>query len=295
MTVTARKLYFELDPAVPDPILSRMEESFFSAIRLSNGTFKTTRSNRLDNVNAMVIDYLLAEGIRPRAFLDIAASSGRGTAEWIAALRGAGFEPEVTATDLCLSGYLVDLTPGFAALVDREGRPLQFEVLGRAFRPWKRRLDYVTGYVLVSRLMRAAFRRAFRPDRLRAEARGVRPISLVSPRVAGNTDITFVDDDVTQDTARGLAGRFDLARATNILNLEYFPRDRLARAAAILRRRLRGPGAHLLVCRTRADQTNHATLFRLGQDGAFAPVRRVGEGSEVEDIITSLPPRARES
>ena len=76
-------------------------------------------------------------------------------------------------------------------------------------------------------------------------------------------------------------GRFDFIRAANILNACYFPADRLVVAIDNIRSYCSGPGALVLVLRSRGSK-HDGTLFELGPDGKFNVKVRVGKGSEVE-------------
>ena len=80
--------------------------------------------------------------------------------------------------------------------------------------------------------------------------------------------------------------RFDVIRAANILNRCYFNRDQLRCAVANLKERLSGPGSRLIVNRTLTeDGSNHATMFRLTEARHFDAEVRLGQGSEIEDVV----------
>src|SRR5690348_5485347 len=70
-----------------------VEAQFFAGLRLANGTFKTTRDHRLDDVNAMLMP-LLPPG-KPLQIKDVAVSSGISTLEWMEMLRGEGIRFEM--------------------------------------------------------------------------------------------------------------------------------------------------------------------------------------------------------
>ncbi len=79
-------------------------------------------------------------------------------------------------------------------------------------------------------------------------------------------------------------GRFDFIRAANILNLSYFPAARIREAISNIRSYCRGPGALMLVARSRGSH-HDGTLFELEPEGTFAVRARVGNGSEVEALV----------
>jgi chemotaxis methyl-accepting protein methylase len=98
------------------------------------------------------------------------------------------------------------------------------------------------------------------------------------------TDVQLIERDIFHPTPEW-AGRFDIIRIANLLNLAYFP-DSLLRigvrnAITWLRK-----GGYLMVGRTDSEGTNHATLFR--RDGtSLAAVERLGEGSEIAALLLS--------
>jgi len=42
----------------------------------------------------------------------------------------------------------------------------------------------------------------------------------------------------------------------------------------------------LIVCRTKADRSNHGTIFQL-QGDSFTALGRIGDGSEVEQLVNT--------
>jgi hypothetical protein len=262
-----------------EPLTPQQEAAFFSALRLANGTFKTTSGHRMDDLNAFVLARWRETGFRPTEIMDVGVSSGITTVEWAEALSRAGLPVRMTATDVSLWGHIVPLWPGVSVL-EADGQILQHIVLGMPIRPWRRRLDYVTGYALLSALAnRLAARRRTRIDPI------VKPVVLISPRASQHTAIDWAEDDVLQENPGQFIGRFHAIRAANVLNRDYFDADALARAVANLKARLAGPDARLIVNRTLPGGANHATMFRLDAAHRFAAEARFGRGSEIEDIV----------
>ncbi|WP_426170250.1 hypothetical protein [Sandarakinorhabdus sp. DWP1-3-1] len=274
MALTASRLF----DAPPDAISAAAEADFFTALKGRNNTFKKTGAGRFAAIDAAVI---AAIGNDPLdSVLDIGISSGATTIELRDSLQRAGHRPSVTGTDLWIDAWLVPVAPGCRALVDGSGHLLQHDLFGRAVRPWRRRLDYVNGLAVV----RATLNRLVIPRVRAALAAGRgRRLRLVSPQLARHADVVVQQDDVTVANP-GFAGRFDLVRAANILNRDYFDEATLLRALANVIGYLSGPGAWLLVIRTLANGEQHGTLFRRNADG-MAVVRRFGTGSEVEALV----------
>jgi hypothetical protein len=276
------------------------ERKFFSSIRMKNGTVKKTFSHRLDNINAAVNEKLVELGMWPREVLDVGASSGISSFEWLNDLRAAGFKPRVMATDLTMTAYLISLAWGVGVLVDREGVPLQYSVLGTALRPWHRRRDYYTGYSILRPLLARWMERlgeARGARELLASVRAgsdpkeisrIRELKLISPRVAADPDLEFHDDDILK-VAPSFEGRFDIVRAANILIPDYFTDEDIRLALRNLLGRMTGPGALLVVAQNdNADDSNHATLFRVTEGRRFEPLLRIGRGSRIEPLICSF-------
>ena len=266
----------------PDRISAEVETRFFGALKTGNATFKQTGAGRLAAVDAALVAALARSGARVDTVLDLGISSGVTTLEMIDALRLAGHAARTTGTDRLVGAALVDLPMQCRALVEPGGHVLQYEVLGRGLRPWRRRLDYVTGMAAVRGLVGLMLGRQA-AARLRS-GDGARQVALVSPRLARATGVTLVEDDVTTANP-AFANGFDLIRAANILNRHYFAPDALARAIANVRSYLKGPGSWWLVVRTHGASDHRGTLFRLDDAGQLAVVERIGSGSEVEDLI----------
>jgi SAM-dependent methyltransferase len=246
------------------------EERFFTRIQLPSGVFKTTASHRLDDLDRLVFGLLPAE--RPLAIMDVAVSSGITTRDWSQQLAAAGVAHEMFAGDSHTEGQWLSF--GWAeVLLDRNGRQVLYaDMFGRGLdvsRVSRRSTLFVYAVKLLVRLSRL-----LRPS--------VRRVPLVSPRLRECAAITVVEDDIFASRIE-MAGRFHVLRAANILNLGYFDDDHLRSAVANLRDRLR-PDGLLIVCRTHPDGANHGTIFRL-TDRASTAVARIGDGSEIEDLV----------
>lgn len=261
------------------------EAHFFSSIKLSNQTFKRTDVGRFADLDRELLGVISKSGCGVTSVLDVAVSSGVTTVELLRALRGAGFAPELTATDLFLDACIVPLGPGCRALVDAEGFPLQYELFGVAVRPWRRRLDFLNGLVafrwLANRVCGRRARAALR------DGRGVRPVRLISPTLLRDAQVRVVRDDVLTPNP-SLVAKHDFVRAANILNRNYFDERQLRSAVDNLKSYLKGPGALLLIVRTLGQKEHHGTLFQLAADGRARVLHRFGRGSEVEQLVGAV-------
>ncbi len=288
-------------PTVREALLARdgggearreaIEESFFRRLRLPDGVTKRTRRGRLTDLDTLLAEHL-PRG-RRLELMDVAVSSGVTTLDWAASLRRAGFDFRLVAGDAAPSAWLLSFGRRIEVLVDGAGRPLQYDLFGRAVPstapgplavlPWLGRL--------LTRLALAwdgDLRRSLAEGR---EVRGRRPVrsqrvALVVPELLADPAIELVKDDLLAVTEDPFTGRFVALRAANLLNRGYFTEEQLGRMLSRLSGRLE-PGGLLAVCRTEEDDTNHATVFRRG-DGGLEPVARLGRGSEVEDLAGSV-------
>lgn len=287
---TAYRLYFA-DELRNDPRLPQLEDAFFRALLLRNGTFKTTWHNRLDDLNALIERFLPGE--RPLEIMDVAVSSGISTIEWLDALERAGLECRMTAGDAIIDAFLVTVGP-LRGLVDRTGHLMQLDVGGKAvYMPPPRRRDRLR-YGALGFFVKAAAR-TFRDPRRgdigceRMQRRlglQCRPLKLISASLAAHPRIEVLEDDILND--HRWPGRFDVLRAANVLNRSYFNDVLLERMLLNLRTRLARHGL-LAVCRT-TEGRNDASLFRLCDDRSFQELARLNDGSEIAQLVLSLPP-----
>ncbi|BDA82965.1 ATP-binding protein [Aureimonas sp. SA4125] len=277
MSLTAHRFYARNDTA-RDP---GAEAAFFENLKMRNGTFKRTRPSRFTEIEKAFGPVFRERADTIRSALDIGVSSGVTSLEFLDFLGAQGSTVSLTATDLFLRAHIVGVAPGLRVLADPEGFPLQYDVAGTAIRAWVRRLDYAT--LAFAPLMIARHGLGRRVRTLIAQGRS-RPVHLASPRLLHRRDVEVMEDDILIRRP-AFAGRFDVVRAANILNLGYFTAGELESAITNIRVYLRGPGSLFLATRTNRAGGNAATLFELGPDCDFRPLKRLGGGSEIEPQV----------
>ncbi len=273
---TARSFFFPEPGLTPAAELAR-ETAFFRALRLPNGTYKTSYPDRMPDVDAAAAAALGAP--RPVRVLDVGVSSGVTTLELLEALDARGFPSEAVAVDLSVTAYLRRVA-GVELLMDGEGRVLQIAtpmlVKGRPHDPEG---------ALPRRALQGAFALAERVVGGPAGARRGTAVQLVSPRLLRRPGVTVVEHDLTAPAESAWTDRFDVVRGANVINRDYFDEPTLTRMLANLKTYLRVGGV-LVLCRTHDDtRTNHATIFRRDAAGALTVVARIGRGSEVESLV----------
>jgi len=269
-------------------ISARAEEDFFRSIRVRTNTTKQTVSGRLGSLDSALIAYARRTSTPINNVLDVGVSTGVTTRELYDALCASGYSPSVVGTDLMLEAAILALNSYCKVLTGVDGKVLQYDVLGKAVRPWISRRDYFTGMVLVRSMMRAWSASKIRAS-LTREREPAQRVLLVSPKALNCTGITLMEDDLLARNG-AFAARFDAIRAANIIGLNYFPKETICAALNNLASYLSGPGSLLMVGRTR-DRENHGTLYELDRQYRLNPVLRVGRGSEIEDLVTGVRPR----
>jgi hypothetical protein len=274
MTIAASK-FFAMPVAAISP---ELEARFFSGLKTGNDTFKKTDAGRFSEIDAALAALLAERRGQPLEVLDIGISSGTTTLELKQRLEARRLVPQITGTDQSFEAWLVPGPHGLSALVQPDGHILQFEFRGQALRAWDRRLDRLTGRALFNAALRRSFRDADR------ELQGQR-VDLVSPRLKQAAGIDLRADDILRANP-DFASRFDLVRAANILNRDYFDEAQLRSALGHLRSYLKGRGSLLLLVRTdKHSGSNDGTLLRMNPRGRLEPLRRFGKGSEVADLL----------
>lgn len=272
MVIAARRLFRE-------SVSPRREDLFWKTLRLSNHTWKTTYSNRLNDLNAIMINHWRQSGFSPSRILDIGASSGVTSLELWKAVRAAGWQPEVIATDVSLDARLLIFFPFFRVLVPDgdDSKPLQYDLFGCGVRAYLGPRTFPISSLAISIywLIRALGIKC-RTEKLR----------LITPRARYCERLHFVQDDLFDETSKAELGRFDVVRVANILNLGYFSKEKIAQGIRNIKGVLQPDNSFLVAVRTLPDGTNHGSIFRL-TGGKFHSVASIGSGSEIAELIAN--------
>ena len=105
-----------------------IEKNFLARVRLPNRTFKTTQPHRMDDLNRFSLPLIAALPQRPLRIMDVAASSGVSSAEWLDFLELNKISASVLATDKLLEADAVRVVPGLTVLIDRDRKPLHIDI-----------------------------------------------------------------------------------------------------------------------------------------------------------------------
>ena len=260
-------------------LTTKAENKFFAGIRLPNGTFKTTASGRMTDLDAVTVQLACERGWRSPALLDVGVSSGVTTVDLLETMIANGLKPKVTATDLSVGGAIFEIAPGIRVLEDTSGDLLQSEFFGFGVRAWNRRLDFITGYFALSKLGRILAKRLPRTHLMDVKLSS--RLRMASIKNA----LDFFENDLTE-IDHNFANRFDIVRTANVLNRSYFDVSKIRMMVANLKTYVRKPGGLLIINRTHQDGTNHGTFFELCAHGVRV-LRRLGGGSEIESLVCS--------
>jgi hypothetical protein len=281
MSITARRLL--LDPRTPAHI-DELERAFYGSIKLANGTFKTTKAGRLEEITVVLVEHIKRR-FQTCQVLDLGVSSGISTVELDDALKRVGVLAHVVGSDRSIDGFLVRLNRFLWVLADEHGGPLQYDLAGVAIRPWRRRLDYVTGYWVPSALLNLLYGGRYQRrvlDRIGgSDAERVRLLT----RRATSRGLTFLPDDILEEPSSELRGRFHVLRAANLVNRAYFSDAQIRVIVRQITARLIGPGALVCVCRTPSSGQVDGSIFVYRGAGEYDTLADIGRGSEVAEFF----------
>jgi SAM-dependent methyltransferase len=283
-TPSAREIFLDGDHRAEN--LSEKEFRFYSSVKLPNGVTKKTSQGRLRALDEWLLPHLPKEE-KKLEILDLGISAGVTTVELAEALNKNELNFHITGADLYITAYLLIAGERESVLLDREGNPIHYELDGRGI-----------GYSLgknIFRRMRISGLRRFALNWLRRYGKQlaglkeagniggfiVQPVLLLCRAVIDHPEISVIEADIF---GGGIAGKFGLARAANLLNLAYFPAEKISPAIENIKNILL-PGGLFLAARTEMDDTTNATLFRLSDAGNFEIIDRFGGGSELEELV----------
>ena len=293
--------YLGLEPGAPmlgTAAFAVAEENFYSGIRTSTGAFKTTARNRLGPMNDLFFDILSKCKEVPSVVMDIGASSGVTTLEWLKEFEKRGITVSMVAADLTISTYLADIGAGWRALLEPTGHILQIEFAGFGLRSWFRRLDYATGTFIPRALLLSIVRRTLSARGvvfpLEAAAVGSHgpqwritgPFPLITPALRWHERVQILDDNILAPNPPDRIAVADVLRIANLLQKNYFSNEQIRVVVDNLRQRCRGAGSLIAVCRNYPDRIE-GSILRLNDNGRFTVTGRLGDGSEVEGFFVA--------
>jgi chemotaxis methyl-accepting protein methylase len=274
----------------------QLETEFFERVVLPNGTIKTTKPHRLDDLNQAALPFLtrLAEDCHPLRIMDVGISSGVSTIEWHEQLAAEHISCDLTGTDLTVYASLMSLTRHLGVLVDRNRNFLHLDAFGHGASPTASGLRGI-----FAGMVRGVFRAAMKIDRRLPPLRGnvgesakghlltCEPVTLLTRKFPQRDSVRVIEEDLLAPERPEYRQAFHVVRAANVLNRIYFNEATLTRIADKLKQRLK-PGGLLIVCRTTSDGANHASIFECIDESRLRVAHRLGGGSEIEDLLVAV-------
>jgi hypothetical protein len=284
-------------PPLPSPRQEALEFEFFRRVTLPNGSYKTTAANRLNDLNQALLPYLRRIPDRPIKIIDVGVSSGVSTLEWHEHLASEHIPCDITGTDLTIHASLVTFVPQLAILIDAKQNILHMDILGRGIRPCSE-ASHTPVTVLMRLLLRGAMliERPLPPlqGQVREAAKGrfltCEPVTLLTRRLVVRDSLHVLEEDLLAADQPQFTRVFHVVRAANVLNHSYFSERQLLQIIQKLKSRLKENGL-LIACRTDDTGRNHASICQC-TGGTFRVLHRLGNGSEIEDLLTAAPPPA---
>lgn len=270
--------------------VEKRENRFFNQINISGTLYKTTYYHRLDDLN-VVVDDLLPKNHKLH-IMDVAISSGVTTWEWMQHLESSGIEFYMTGGDITMDMNMISFTRSINILIGQQGKVFQFDLFGWPLPNSPMRIRgkmFKTLNILLNLLIRTKLikNRCNQNGGLEFFSNAlfrVTPLKLISNKVRNVDNLTLIEDDIQNDNPEHHS-KFDVIRAANILNKQFFDDETLRKMVANLRKKLK-PGGMLIICRTIADE-NHATIFKLTDENQFQAIEALGKGSEIIDMVIS--------
>jgi hypothetical protein len=248
-----------------------------SGIRIGR-THKLTRPNRLDEVTRALCPHVAPGGRESLAFMDVGASDGITSFETLQMLRSQLKIP----VRVCLLDPFVRLLRYRAGVIVEYRAPDQSPVMVRIGPIGLQLSSLDTSRDPISRGLGAWYSRC---TTLRHGMRLDETISLINPLIATEPDIAVLEWDILRHNP-ALTRRFDVARASNVLNYSYFSSAQIAEAVSHIHTYLR-PGGLLLISRSSSSgktEIDHGSIWRKDSN-LFVHLQSFGSGAEVREQV----------
>lgn len=279
------------EPDCDADTLEKRENRFFNQINISGTLYKTTYYHRLDDLN-LVVDNCLPKNHKLN-IMDVAVSSGITTWEWMQHLKSSGIEFHMTAGDIAMDATMISISRSIKVLIGRYGKVFQFDLFGWPLPNSPMRLRgkiFKILNILLNMLIRTNLikNQRHRDGELKFVSNAlfkITPLKLISNKISDAKNLDIIEDNIQNDNPEHHS-KYDVIRAANILNKQFFTDEVLIKMITNLRKKLK-PGGILVICRTLADKKNHATIFKLTDEHNFQAIETLGQGSEITSLVVS--------
>jgi len=262
------------------------ERAFFNRVRLHNGVYKTTYNKRFDDLNPILIKII--DNDKKLSVMDVAISAGVSTLELSEDLNLSEIEHTIVASDYCIDATQYYFGKKVSVLLDKYGNFLQADLFGRSVTNHSYNIVSTISKVFI-KLVLLSLRKMFSVIGLFRENEGAlfrkKKVQLVSKLLATNDKIKIIEDDVTDAELKFDEDSFDLIRAANIINLQYFPEEKLLIALNKLIKLLKADGV-LCICRTSVKTgKNNSSVYRKISNKELELVEKLRDGSEIDPLL----------
>lgn len=208
---------------------------------LLRGVWKWTGRHRLKQMDRLLSEYLVDQGCQQLHMLDIGASDGITSLDTIEYLRQRNrISARVTMLDQDVELFSID-THGATLYFTSNRRPvlLRFGRIAFCLEP----MEGIEG--LLFNRVAAVLTRQCDHELQHTELKAARPISLINPAASQNRLIDVCQGDLF-NPRRDWIDRYDVVRASNVLNLAYYSEARILEAVGLAHRYLRDGGIFLV-------------------------------------------------
>lgn len=285
-------------PVPASPLQISLFESAMLHLRLSNGVFRTTFPGRFRALDGPINDLLAGrfERAQPLHVEDWGASDCLTSTEWLSGLMARFPRVTLTASDLTMFLIEAALPDGSAFVIEAGMEPIQYihpPFVIRLSVPEPRRL-------VLNRFLAWRARRRLRNLRklwhfpenwLNSESESFeqppfvfRKVPLVHPiaraLAASSPAFSLRRHSVFEAAERPC----DVIRTMNILNLSYFPRERLVEGCRAVASSLKEGGVWIVGRTSSGEADKHNVSVLIREATSFRLLERLGTGSEIEDL-----------
>lgn len=241
-------------------------------------TTKTTRTNRMHAMDVALTKLLDQSSLRQLKLLDIGASDGTSTLAALIRLKEkCRIDAEAIAMDLYVelsefkNGVFREyrLNDGYPVLFSIGPFAIQMSSVALGRRPWERAIGFC-----LSRLKSLTKNMVHRQQ-----------WSLLNPSVACEANVRLIQGNAFELRSDFVDG-FDIVRASNVLNLDYFTADLIRRGISAAMTYVR-EGGFLVISRnvkSQIGEIEHGTIWRR-RGAIFEVAATVGNGSEVAKYV----------
>lgn len=252
------------------------ENIFFKAItqlRMHNGIYKTTKANRFTDVNNEFVKILDKQ--TNYLIHDVAASDGITTVELFNKLDSDGIKAKIVLSDKFAKIYYEKKWYG-SLFKDDEGRILFadfFKIQAYKYTSVRYFLTKLSGYFFQGN------------SPIKNSDKEILLLNPKTKKAIEEKNLEFIYLDVFKDTAE--AGKYDIIRCMNILNLGVFPDEFIILGLKNLLSSLKDSGIFILGRSNETTFVNHVSFFRKNGN-KLDLITELNGGSELKPLLEKL-------